>query len=71
MHGATIKIEIGKFGEEGTNKRSAFNSVILFVMSHRYESRMCVFLNISVLQGGVVSTSPNPQAGGQPIVSCP
>jgi len=25
-----------------------------------------VFLNISVLQGGVVSTSLNPQAGGPP-----
>jgi hypothetical protein len=34
-------------------------------------SRMCVFLNISVLQGGVVSTSPNPQAGGPPLVGCP
>ena len=27
-------------------------------------SRMWVFLNNNVLQGGVVSTSPNPQAGG-------
>jgi len=34
-------------------------------------SRMCEFLNISVLQGGVVSTSPNPQAGGTPLVGCP
>ena len=34
-------------------------------------SRMWVFLNISVLQGGVVSTSPNPQAGGPPLVGCP
>jgi len=24
-----------------------------------------------VLQGGVVSTSPNPQAGGPPLVGCP
>jgi len=31
---------------------------------------MCVFLNISVLQGGVVSTSPNQQAGGPPLVGC-
>ena len=30
-----------------------------------------MFLNISVLQGRVVSTSPNPQAGGQPLVGCP
>ena len=34
-------------------------------------SRMCVFLNISVLQGGVVSTSPNPPAGGTPLVGYP
>ena len=34
-------------------------------------SRMCVFLNISVLQGGVVSTSPNPQSGGPLLVGCP
>ena len=30
-----------------------------------------VFLNMTVLQGGVVSTSPNPQAGGPPLVGCP
>ena len=30
-----------------------------------------VFLNMNVLQGGVVSTSPNPQAGGPPLVDCP
>jgi len=30
-----------------------------------------MFLNISVLQGGVVSTSPNPKAGGPPLVGCP
>ena len=30
-----------------------------------------MFLNISVLQGSVVSTSPNPQAGGPPHVGCP
>ena len=30
-----------------------------------------VFLNMNVLQGGVVSTSPNPQAGGPPLVGCP
>ena len=35
------------------------------------DSRMCVFLNKNVLQGGVVSTSPNPQAGGPPLVGCP
>jgi len=26
---------------------------------------------MNVLQGGVVSTSPNPQAGGPPRVCCP
>ena len=41
------------------------------VLSPEQASRMCVFLNISVLQGGVVSTSPNPQAGGPPLVGCP
>jgi hypothetical protein len=34
-------------------------------------SRMWVFRNISVLQGGVVSTSSNPQAGEPPLVDCP
>jgi len=28
------------------------------------QQALCLFLNIDVLQGGVVSTSPNPQAGG-------
>jgi len=32
---------------------------------------MWVFLNRNVLQGGIVSTSPNPQAGGPHLVSCP
>jgi len=31
-------------------------------------SRMWIFLNRNVLQGGIISTSPNPQAGGQPLV---
>ena len=30
-----------------------------------------MFLNRTVLQGGVVSPSPNPQAGGLPLVGCP
>ena len=30
-----------------------------------------MFLNISVLQGRVVSTLSNPQAGGPPLVGCP
>jgi len=32
---------------------------------------MWMFVNISVLQGGVVSTSPNLQAGGPPLVGRP
>ena len=30
-----------------------------------------MFLNMDVLQGGVVRTSPNLQAGGPPLVGCP
>ena len=30
-----------------------------------------LFLNMSILQGGVVSISPNPQTGGPPLVGCP
>ena len=26
---------------------------------------------MDIVQGGVVSTSPNPQAGGPPLVGCP
>ena len=44
---------------------------IRIVLSTEQASRMCVFLNITVLQGRVVSTSPNPQAGGPPLVGCP
>ena len=40
-------------------------------VSPEQTSRMCMFLNISILQGGVVSTSPNPQAGGPPLIGCP
>ena len=40
-------------------------------LSPEQASRICVFLNISVLQGGVVSTSSNPQAGEPPLVGCP
>ena len=34
-------------------------------------SRMLVFLNLGVLQGGVISTSPNPQAGGPLLIGSP
>jgi len=30
-----------------------------------------MFLYRAVLQVGVVSTSPNPQAGGLPLIGCP
>ena len=34
-------------------------------------SHKWMFLNMNVLQGGVISTSHNPQAGGPPFVGCP
>jgi len=40
-------------------------------LSPEESPRMRVFLNICVLQGGVVSTSPNPKVGGPPLVGCP
>ena len=41
------------------------------VLSPEQASRLWLFLNRSVLQGRVVSTLPNPQAGGPPLVGCP
>ena len=41
------------------------------VLSPEQTSHLWMFLNISVLQGRVVSTSPNPQAGGPPLFGCP
>ena len=41
------------------------------VLSPEQASHLWLFLNISVLQGRVVSTSPNPQSGGPPLVGCP
>ena len=41
------------------------------VLSPEEASCLHVFLNMNVVQGGVVSTSPNPQAGGPPLVGCP
>jgi len=40
------------------------------VLSSEEASCLQVFLNVNVLQGGVVSTSPNPQAEGPPLVGC-
>jgi len=41
------------------------------VLSPEESSCLQVFLNMNVLQGGVVSTSPNTQVGGPPLVGCP
>ena len=41
------------------------------VLSPEEASRPWVFLNSIFSRGGVVSTSPNPQAGGPPLVGCP
>jgi len=41
------------------------------VLSPEEASCLQVFLNMNVLEGGFVSTSPNPQAGGPPLVGCP
>ena len=41
------------------------------VLSPEEASCMWMFLNINVLQGGVVSPLPKPQAGGPPLVGCP
>ena len=44
---------------------------LLIVLSPEEASCLQIFLNMNVLQGRVVSTSPNPQAGGPPLVGCP
>ena len=41
------------------------------LLSPEQASCLQVFLNMNVLQGGVVSTSPKPQAGGPPLAGCP
>ena len=41
------------------------------VLAPKEASFLQVFLNMNVLQGGVVSTSLNHQAGGPPLVGCP
>ena len=41
------------------------------VLSPEQALHLWMFLNISVLQGRVVSTSPNPQAGGPLLIGCP
>ena len=41
------------------------------VLSPEEASRPWVFINRIFLRGWVVSASPNPQAGGPPLVGCP
>jgi hypothetical protein len=41
------------------------------VLSPEEASHFWIFLNMVFLWGGVVSASPNPQAGGPPFVGCP
>jgi len=40
-------------------------------LSPEEASCLQVFLNMNVIQGAVVSTSPNPPDGGPPLVACP
>jgi len=42
-----------------------------FVLSPEQASRIWVLLKRIFLQWGVINTSPNPQAGGPPLVGCP
>ena len=45
-------------------QRPSFTPIQRIVLSPEEASCLQVFLNMNVLQGRVVSTSPNPQAGG-------
>src|SRR5215469_2104980 len=42
----------------------------LFCLQRKHLT-LCIFLNNGFSRGGVVSTSPNLQAGGPPLVGCP
>jgi hypothetical protein len=46
------------------------HSQVLFCLQRKYLA-LWVLLNICFWRGGVVSTSPNPQAGGPPLIVCP
>jgi len=41
------------------------------VLSPEQAHPIWVFLNVTVLEGGVINTSSKPQAGGTPLVGCP
>jgi len=53
------------------HKRPPSKNYLRIVLSPEESSRMWVFLNRNVLQGGAVSTSPNHQARGPLLVGCP
>ena len=61
-------------GLQLVKKYPAFHRTRMFITAltsvRKHPACEC-FLKISVLQGGVVSTSPNPQAEGPPLVGCP
>jgi len=46
------------------------NAIIFSCLQSKHPAREC-FLTKLFLQGGVVRASPNPQAGGPPLVGCP
>ena len=43
----------------------------LFCLQSKHPAFECFLTAFFFLQGGVVSNSPNPQAGGPPLVGCP
>jgi len=74
------RVLLGKLpGLQLVKKFPAFHGTRRFItaltsvrhLSPEQASRMWVFLNRIFLQGGVVSTSPNPQARGPHLVCCP
>ena len=64
-------LEANCFAASQEIPRISRNPKVHYSTHKRPQSRMWIFLYISVLQGGVISTSPNPQAGGPPLVGYP
>jgi len=52
------------------NRMGEYFTSGLFCLQSKHLTCEC-FLTMFFLEGGVVSTSPNPQAGGPPLVGCP